>query len=368
MSSEWDFINEHQQLKDFLFPNLNLIKRKSDKKRKESSNINMHTENNQEMNESISPMLKLSEKELFPALNELNVTPSNDRKNTSLIEQTFGSDEISYQGNACQSEHVANTLNYLRQNSNLMDVSQLSIEPSSSPSDDDEKPMASKVFTSSVDENSSNAVNSPFAIQLTVKKESTLIASPENKMNVSKVLAGERSPDLFADDDIEDVVAEESQIDKNATDASLEMPNIGDNSLTTMNWESTEKTISKRIQTLLSGILPPPSVTHCQHDIASMLILYKINSESMKMADTLPLIDAEVADENGNFKPKEIDETKWPEIVDSSCPGIHYNRTKYTENIESMYMKLAERHVSQETGSSFTLNAREMVKKPIRKV
>lgn len=67
--------------------------------------------------------------------------------------------------------------------------------------------------------------------------------------------------------------------------------------------------------------------------------------------------------------PNVLDNLKWPQLERVNAYGLHYNRTKYTENIEMMYMKLVERNVGQETGSSFTNNVSTSAKKkPIRKL
>ena len=136
--------------------------------------------------------------------------------------------------------------------------------------------------------------------------------------------------------------------------------------------EKAEKAISRRIQSLLSGILPPPSVTYIQHDIGNLLSMYKRNVTLMD-SDNVNKKDMEKSDICDDLPlpmiPKVLENMEWPQIERINAHGLHYNRTKYTEHIEMMYMKLVERNVGQETGSSFTFNiATSAKKKPVRKL
>lgn len=314
-------------------------------------------------------------------------------------------------------------------NENLCNVSHFSIEPNSS--DDEEEPndnnislnfaeVSNNVHTLSVNENSNNAVdnaisNASYMLETDLKdlsfngilnpepaltKDTSVsinesdTSEKENKENLntsnnksnlqwqlhmetSRECINERSPDLFSDDDdLENdidnnkhsVVASVDVNDSFASYKDDEKENVFDNCI-----EKNEKATSKRIQNLLSGILPPPSVTYIQHDIANLLSLYKKNTGRMESE----INNTNDSKQNGAYcdqklcplMPKILDNVEWPQIERVTAFGLHYNRTKYTENIEMMYMKLVERNVGQETSSSFTytqsINAK---KKPARKL
>lgn len=207
------------------------------------------------------------------------------------------------------------------------------------------------------------------------------------QMETSREHINERSPDLFSDDDDDavddgddddnleteidtDKNQQHSTVDVNDSISSIkddEKENVRGNCI-----DKAEKAISRRIQSLLSGILPPPSVTYIQYDIGNLLSMYKRNVALMD-CDNVNKIDIERTDICDEMPlpmiPKVLENVEWPQIERINAHGLHYNRTKYTENIEMMYMKLVERNVGQETGSSFTLNiATSAKKKPVRKL
>lgn len=226
------------------------------------------------------------------------------------------------------------------------------------------------------------------------------------QLETSREHINERSPDLFSevddfdatvneamhDDDI--VSAAVTDADADDDDLSVNVSGINDSAdiktddgtfatiLSDKHIEKTERALNKRIQSLLSGIIPPPSVTFVQHDITNLLSTYKKNitlmdaplivcnetnrtEETCDVTDKIPMM------------PNELENVEWPEIKRTNAYGVHHNRTKYTDNIEIMYMKLVERYVGQETASSFTFNATNNAsaaaaaaakKKPMRKL
>lgn len=190
-------------------------------------------------------------------------------------------------------------------------------------------------------------------------------------MERSSEQINERSPDLFSDDDENEAENEKDHNLYSITDVNDSIPSIKDEEKETSGncIEKTERAISKRVHSLLAGILPPPSVTYIQYDIGNLLSMYKRN---------IALMDSECEQIKDNEQthipqpppmPKELENVEWPEAIKINAYGVHYNRTKYTENIEIMYMKLVERNVGQETGTSFTYNASmNAKKKPIRKL
>lgn len=347
-----------------------------------------------------------------------------------VSERTFGSEEISDQDFGCRNEmkRIASNLNCMLENANLLNVSQFSIEPSSAPSDDEthtksrSRSKLSGILTLSLNEDSCNAVDLPFSarkcddvkeimtdlsfngkISNEITKTSAIIGNgnlrngdeskqnEENAINTSShsnlgifqletshEIINEQSPDIFADDDDEDtgidtayVYGKETENDQSAyfADESLTSTNIEETEvLDADKWDRKDKSRSRRIQNLLSGVLPPPSITYCQHDIASMLTLYKTNSEILQTPD-ISGDSADSAFAKNDFIPYGLREMEWPHVQTASTYGIHYNRSKYSDNIEIMFMKLAERHIGNETSSSFTFDASaNIAKKPVRKM
>ncbi|XP_055315475.1 uncharacterized protein LOC129575627 [Sitodiplosis mosellana] len=344
--------------------------------------------------------------------------------------QTITSEEFSDQDIRCRtemdSEDVKRRVN-VQYDESLCNVSRFTIEPNSSDEEElSSRASAAKIIktssnphTLSVNENSNNAVDNAISstsyIPETELKDLSfngkLKSEPTNEttrsineldrsgkgnkkdlnisnasdksdlewqlqMETNREHINERSPDLFSDDDD---LETETDTDKNQQHSTVDVndsfSSIKDDEKENVSGkciEQTEKAISRRIQSLLSGILPPPSVTYIQHDIGNLLSMYKRNItlmdsdnsnkkniEQSGICDEIPL----------PIIPKVLENMEWPQIERVNAHGLHYNRTKYTENIEMMYMKLVERNVGQETGTSFTYNiATSAKKKPIRKL
>lgn len=325
----------------------------------------------------------------------------------------------------------------IEDNASQCNVSHFSIEPTSSDDEEELPSRSniskihdssSNLHTLSINENSNNAVDNAIldtnqmpAMELTdlsfngkLKPEpmikETIKPETEHKkdlnisnasdksslelqlqLETSREHINERSPDLFSDDDDFDAdnndhcaavnavdpvdlvnasnAANETNADGDVND-SVEVKNIENNE---KNMEKIEKAMSKRIQAILCGILPPPSVTYIQHDITNLLSMYKRNAALCE-----PTIQFNDNDNNRNencdqltipLMPKVLDNVEWPQLKGVNAYGVHYNRTKYTDNIEMMFMKLVERNVGQETGSSFTFNiSTSAKKKPVRKL
>lgn len=349
--------------------------------------------------------------------------------------QTIGSEEFSDQDIRCRNDMDKDEIRRCEQNednASPSNVSRFTIEPTSS---DDEEELtnratvlkiqdsSSNLHTLSINENSNNAVDNAISCtsskpetELTdlsfngkLKPEPTIsettnsihvsmkpetenkkdlnISNASDKSNLewqlqletSREHINERSPDLFSDDeDLDNDNNEHSAVDViDTTDAvdvndSTEVTNEEKDRLTDNCIEKTERATSKRIQALLSGILPPPSVTFIQHDITNLLSIYKRNVALMEQ--TVPSDEdskrTETCDQMSvPVMPKQLDNVEWPQLKRINAYGLHYNRTKYTDNIEMMYMKLVERNVGQETGTSFTFSmSTSAKKKPIRKL
>lgn len=336
--------------------------------------------------------------------------------------QTIASEEFSDQDVRCRTEmekHDMRLRSTIHDNENLCNESNFSIEPTSTDDENDELSCraaalkicktSSNLHTLSVNENSNNAVDNAISstsytteteltdlsfngklkpdtsnnttdsiIELHKENKTTNVAVSNDKSNLelqlklesSREQINERSPDLFSDDDDcgggdnEGDNNEQTNVDANDSIASTKSEDKENNSDNCN--EKTERSISKRIQNLLCGILPPPSVTYVQHDISNLLSMYKRNVALMHSDQCNE--DAFVDQLSHPIIPKALENVEWPQISKINAYGLHYNRTKYTENIEMLFMKLVERNVGQETGSSFTYVSASAKKKPARKL
>lgn len=429
--------SDQQQLKDYLYPTV--VSKISRKKSKLSPT-----------NDKISSiqMLTSSQSSDFHGFSNENAEKYPKSNECSAVKQvecssvrTYGSDEISDQDVRCkiEMENFGERLDVMaKENQNLFDVSQHSIEPET-PDDNsinNGAPILNNLinitdtignFTLSVNENSSNAVDNQIASTSLCSPTKELITdlSFNGKINVDNTISAnftdrhstetgnlrvstmntsntsvrselemqlqlatsreqinEQSPELFCDndDDYLDMPNDDNDFDdENVKHENNNETDVND-SLVSVSFEETgngddaiqrkEKTISKRIQNMLLGVLPPPSVTDVQHDIINMISLYKKNCAQFGFG-TEKQTETNSKDERRNktFVPIELENVEWPKVQKFDAYGLHYNRTKYTENIEILYMKLIERNVGQETGSSFIYNASLNCKrKPIRKM
>lgn len=317
----------------------------------------------------------------------------------------------------------------IQETESLCNESHFTIEPTSSDDEDELSCRAtalkicestSNLHTLSVNENSNNAVDNAissasyttetelkdlsFNGKLKTESESTAIGNTttnephyqldkntNNDMNISNASdksnlelqlqmessrehINERSPDLFSDIEDEELGENGDDVENNdentaieANDSITSTKSEGKENHSDSSIEKTERAISKRIQNLLCGILPPPSVTYVQHDIGSLLSMYKRN---ISLADP-PVRNKDIIGDQlvHPIMPKVLEDAEWPQMAKINAYGLHYNRTKYTENIEMLFMKLVERNVGQETGTSFTYNVSTSAKKkPARKL
>lgn len=160
----------------------------------------------------------------------------------------------------------------------------------------------------------------------------------------------EQSPDLF-DDFL------------NSDDETSNAENVLEDSVVSNKSKANEweKTLLKRLQASLSGVLPPPSKTIIQYSSTELLNLY--NENLLKLSDSK---DNELNITESLFKPTHtVDEVKtivWNDMESGiKCHGLLYNRTTDSEDIELLCMKYAERCVGVETSSSFTHTYRPSV-------
>lgn len=166
----------------------------------------------------------------------------------------------------------------------------------------------------------------------------------------------EQSPDLFADFSDSDsetnnaVAVEDSKVN--------ELPI----SSKANEWE---KTLLKRLQSSLSGVLPPPSKTIIQYSSTELLNMYNENLIKMSQCEENELPHSE---QPSLFKPthtvEEVKNFGWNDMNSGvRCHGLIYNRTTDSEDIDLLYMKYVERCVGVETASSFTHTYRAIANK-----
>lgn len=186
-------------------------------------------------------------------------------------------------------------------------------------------------------------------------------ASPLSKINTKALPARktpikrrEQSPDLFEDflDSDEETSTADVMNDSTANEIVTKSKNN--------EWE---KTLLKRLQIALSGVLPPPSKTIIQYSSTELLNMYNENLSKVSERTENELNCCESL-----FKPTHtVEEAKnmdWNDMKSGiKCHGLLFNRTTDSEDIELLCMKYAERCVGVETSSSFTYTYRPSVNK-----
>lgn len=421
----WDSLHNHQQLREYLYPLLNKTKQTPSEQMNNDQNendsnltVSKHSEffgfsslsseisQNNKLTIVDHVMIKIGDKFQNGSSTKETTGPIGESLEKSNVSEEYSDQDVRFRIDMHKPDEIFNTFE---------NISQCSIEPASSDDDEqqsDESASDNTIInlpTLSVNENSSNAIDltisrQAYAPELElikdlsfngkfIQSESKIIKTNEtsdNRLQASEIETlnttersnlemqlqletsrehiNERSPDLFSDEeeDLKDAAVKAKNIEHSISVASTSI-SFEEKENQTDDIEKNEKKISKRLQGLLSGILPPPSVTYVDHDITSILTLYNKNVALMDLDNKQNNIA--VDDQNNSWMPKELENIEWPHIERVNGHGLHYNRTKYTDNLEIMYMKLVERNVGQDTSSSFTYHVSiSAEKKPIRKV
>ncbi|KFB46907.1 AGAP005115-PA-like protein [Anopheles sinensis] len=211
----------------------------------------------------------------------------------------------------------------------------------------------------------------------------------------------EKSPDLFADDDNDaDGVAEERNQFDHVVDAENDDPDedVDAESCTrnkkrrsgggfetddlyctvegTVSSDTVERVLLKRLQSSLSGVPPPPSLTYSHIDVERMLALYQNNlaqwgwGSACRESQSMSHEAASRAEKVGHCieteplpqclsKPTrltaELDAIGWPDLMRHRAHGLHYNKSTVSEKIELLGLKYIERYIGAETSSSFNM-------------
>lgn len=297
----------------------------------------------------------------------------------------YGSAEISNQYNRCQNDMRALNMDFLV-NKHLQDITDFTIVPTSS---DDEIERGnglvgrgSKSLAEFDHENSCNAVD------ITLSKDATSIidewqatfsfngkinsigcqltatanddAKRTTEQTSDKVAAGEsaietddwshaneQSPDMFAE-------FEETATDSNAPTRTFEAIDDSKSESTLFEGQPNErnamdKEMMMKIKRTLSASVHP-SLTMVQHAVGKLLEMYR---------DNLPKTCSNDTKVDGLFNRQShtiemVQAMEWPVVMGVQVHGVCFNRSTYSENIESLYMKFAERNIGAETSSSFT--------------
>lgn len=210
-----------------------------------------------------------------------------------------------------------------------------------------------RVYMVNSDENSCNAVDNKLSNETETigdQKNELSFNGKIEKNNFQNVITettsimytNEKSPEMMFDDEDSD--------DDEVNETGTSLNNTSNANETEI--DKIEKEILKRMQNSLSGILPPPIVTIPQFDIKTMLKLFDENKEKYFGAEKG---EEEIASLfTPNSCPAEIITMPWPEILTKRTLGVCYNRTIYTDDIETVSLKFLDRFVGSETSSSFT--------------
>ncbi|KAJ8971816.1 hypothetical protein NQ317_004846 [Molorchus minor] len=205
-----------------------------------------------------------------------------------------------------------------------------------------------------------------FDIDVSLVQNNSVLLSVTPKKEFKNSVDPNVSPDLFE---------EEVQVPIN------EMPN--------RNFIAEEKyiikkdqRILKRVQNALKGVLPPFSVTIVQLSINEMLNRLESNTEYFwtsgcpiqKEADSTEVLNSSnESSVSGGSKSLLITESMqecvnklWPEVLESRYHGLHFNRSKLSEQFEESCAKYGQRYVGAETQSTcsvFEMNFPSPVKR-----
>lgn len=285
---------------------------------------------------------------VFEANSYLNPTPIKQSNSTSNSNFPSSAESVAISDQDLKISRILN--GYKKSNNNqpyVVDSAEIRENKSYSPK---------RVYMVNSDENSCNAVDNKLSNETEtisdLKNELSFNGKIEKKNNFQNVITettsimytNEKSPDMVFDDD------DSSDDDEvvNDTETSLNKSNNANET----EIDKMEKEILKRMQNSLSGILPPPIVTIPQFDIETMLKLFNENKENYFGAKKGE--EERISLFTPNSCPAEIIKMAWPEVSTKRTLGVCYNRTIYTDDIETISLKFLDRFVGSETSSSFT--------------
>lgn len=283
---------------------------------------------------------------VFEANSYLNPTPIKQSNSTSNSNFPSSAESVAISDQDLKISRILNGYKKAQHNSAyVVDSAEIRENKSYSPK---------RVYMVNSDENSCNAVDNKLSneteeigdlkteLSFNGKIDKNCQNNFQNITTTSIMYTNEKSPDMFEEDDSsddDDIINEiETSLNKSNNANETEIDKI-------------EKEILKRMQNSLSGMLPPPVVTTPQFDIKTMLKLFEENKEKYFVVER----GEEEIDSlfTPNSCPAEIIKMTWPEMLTKRTLGVCYNRTIYTDDIETVSLKYLDRYVGSETSSSF---------------
>lgn len=115
--------------------------------------------------------------------------------------------------------------------------------------------------------------------------------------------------------------------------------------------EGKDQTLLKQMGYLLDGVPPPCEYKTVKFSSDELLSLYRKNQHETNY--NFKTQNPNEKNHQKNMLPSHLDGQTWPALNSISAYGVHYNRSKYSEKLEFMYSRIAERYIGEETGTSF---------------
>lgn len=111
---------------------------------------------------------------------------------------------------------------------------------------------------------------------------------------------------------------------------------------------SKEEHLINRLQTILTGIPPPPAVTVPQIDCDDILKLWRANEQ---LVNEYKKCMPPGASEQEKAAVEQAARSKWPEVSHCQCMGVSFNKGSVSEELEYLSAKYKERYIGNETSS-----------------
>lgn len=118
--------------------------------------------------------------------------------------------------------------------------------------------------------------------------------------------------------------------------------------------ERIERALLKKLQTSLTGIPPPPSVTDCRIDASQILTQYKQNEDRLSH-HTDEVVEKKFAEclSKPTHSVQDVHKLQWPDLLKVRAHGLSYNHSSVTEDIEMLGLTFVDRFIGSETSSTF---------------
>lgn len=163
------------------------------------------------------------------------------------------------------------------------------------------------------------------------------------------VFLNEKSPDIIDDGEMQNKNDQEDKMltfnEEGVVEVKISKPNSNKSA------KECDSFILKRIQSSLSELCPPPSISTLPLSLSEMLSLYNRNLH--KKDEMLSEVKSNSLFIPSHSLKNSLTEMEWPEIFGVKAHGISYNRSTDCEEIEFLTVKYTERFVRSETTTSF---------------